>query len=605
MLIDINSLCLNLSVSLLLHTDRDKAPHLPSPISTDSRRAFTFCTLLAIIFNLIVDTHRHKTHQNGCRFIVHNLYISAHNRDPPRYLTPTAIRHSSYDTRNTWQHCAKHLQGASLHSAYQTLGLSTTNHESDKKLTEILNVRYRPGQQRTTHIDSSVSRLKLAVSMAPVSSSPSLAHGTPQPVFAPPHSRSSTLTSLTAGSQEVLTHQPSSSLFQSFVTIFSKRPRWKHGVTMITIAGRHSEVDSWQAQGRENPAGVVLNLDRLRYLERCLPTIQFSVRQHEFTKNKLTGPRARLFNIHRDRGTYLQSQQPTAHLVSHTAPTAPALRLHSSLLHHTIPLAFIDFQRDSDEEHDCSSTSRDRPDNACKEQHQTSMSVSKTARSDLDMQGAYSDASPTSPNTRRHRQARISSCLSSCQHKPYQKHDDRDTYGGGRTFKRGLDEEEWVRCVAVKGACVICDCSAPILSLLYSNATVIRTRHPARQRGATNTYDGVSRTSSSSCLNTSLQHPDKEHDDKTLTGEAVRLDVVITSARMGVNQQKDIPARKTHTEKARHEQGGLQIGECELDFCDRQQSRLVVVPVQREEWGARCPRLEERRGERSGEAKAG
>uniref|UniRef100_A0A8H8CH12 Uncharacterized protein n=1 Tax=Psilocybe cubensis TaxID=181762 RepID=A0A8H8CH12_PSICU len=151
--------------SLLLHTDRDKAPHLPSPISTDSRRAFTFCTLLAIIFNLIVDTHRHKTHQNGCRFIVHNLYISAHNRDPPRYLTPTAIRHSSYDTRNTWQHCAKHLQGASLHSAYQTLGLSTTNHESDKKLTEILNVRYRPGQQRTTHIDSSVSRLKLAVSM--------------------------------------------------------------------------------------------------------------------------------------------------------------------------------------------------------------------------------------------------------------------------------------------------------------------------------------------------------------------------------------------------------------------------------------------------------
>ncbi|KAH9477858.1 hypothetical protein JR316_0010090 [Psilocybe cubensis] len=378
MLIDINSLCLNLSVSLLLHTDRDKA----------------------------------------------------------RYLTPTAIRHSSYDTRNTWQHCAKHLQGASLHSAYQTLGLSTTNHESDKKLTEILNVRYRPGQQRTTHIDSSVSRLKLAVSMG------------------------------------------------SFVTIFSKRPRWKHGVTMITIAGRHSEVDSWQAQGRENPAGVVLNLDRLRYLERCLPTIQFSVRQHEFTKNKLTGPRGARFpwttmDEVKDRGTYLQSQQPTAHLVSHTAPTAPALRLHSSLLHHTIPLAFIDFQRDSDEEHDCSSTSRDRPDNACKEQHQT--------------------------------------------------------------------------------------CEAQLQD----------------------------------------QHPDKEHDDKTLTGEAVRLDVVITSARMGVNQQKDIPARKTHTEKARHEQGGLQIGECELDFCDRQQSRLVVVPVQREEWGARCPRLEERRGERSGEAKAG
>ncbi|KAH9477860.1 hypothetical protein JR316_0010092 [Psilocybe cubensis] len=358
---------------------------------------------------------------------------------------------------------------------------------------------------------------------------------------------------------------------------------------MITIAGRHSEVDSWQAQGRENPAGVVLNLDRLRYLERCLPTIQFSVRQHEFTKNKLTGPRARLFNIHRDRGTYLQSQQPTAHLVSHTAPTAPALRLHSSLLHHTIPLAFIDFQRDSDEEHDCSSTSRDRPDNACKEQHQTceaqlqdvltfqcsSPSIASFIYSNVSQQDGTERPRHAGSLLGRfsHVTQHSSAPSSSCQHKPYQKHDDRDTYGGGRTFKRGLDEEEWVRCVAVK-------------------VMPQSSEHGIQQ-------DSAER------LILTTQHPDKEHDDKTLTGEAVRLDVVITSARMGVNQQKDIPARKTHTEKARHEQGGLQIGECELDFCDRQQSRLVVVPVQREEWGARCPRLEERRGERSGEAKAG
>uniref|UniRef100_A0A8H8CH69 Uncharacterized protein n=1 Tax=Psilocybe cubensis TaxID=181762 RepID=A0A8H8CH69_PSICU len=239
------------------------------------------------------------------------------------------------------------------------------------------------------------------------------------------------------------------------------------------------------------------------------------------------------------------------------------------------------------------------------------MSVSKTARSDLDMQGAYSDASPTSPNTRRHRQARISSCLSSCQHKPYQKHDDRDTYGGGRTFKRGLDEEEWVRCVAVKGASFV-----TVLRRSCRSCTVMpqSSEHGIQQDSAERliltTVFLAPRPAVASTRLWGTRHPALIFSialDSAVSRdwEAVRLDVVITSARMGVNQQKDIPARKTHTEKARHEQGGLQIGECELDFCDRQQSRLVVVPVQREEWGARCPRLEERRGERSGEAKAG
>ncbi|KAH9477861.1 hypothetical protein JR316_0010093 [Psilocybe cubensis] len=140
-----NEQCLSTSIPCA-STSLSACYYIPIAIKRSSYDLANGRCLLKASFNLnfspVLDTNRNKTPGSS----------------------PTC-RHSSYDTRNTWQHCAKHLQGASLHSAYQTLGLSTTNHESDKKLTEILNVRYRPGQQRTTHIDSSVSRLKLAVSM--------------------------------------------------------------------------------------------------------------------------------------------------------------------------------------------------------------------------------------------------------------------------------------------------------------------------------------------------------------------------------------------------------------------------------------------------------
>uniref|UniRef100_A0A8H7XNW1 Uncharacterized protein n=1 Tax=Psilocybe cubensis TaxID=181762 RepID=A0A8H7XNW1_PSICU len=321
----------------------------------------------------------------------------------------------------------------------------------------------------------------------------------------------------------------------------------------------------------------------------------------------------------RDNGTYLQSQQPTAHLVSHTAPTAPALCLHSSLLHHTIPLAFIDFQSDSDEEHDCSSTSRDRPDNACKEQHQTcEAQLQDSARRHgatstcRELTRTFLPRHPTLVGTVKlvFRAAFPVVSTSPTRNMTIE----TLTGAGGRSNVVSMRENGSVTCLqkvrasfvtVLRRSCRSCTIrpqssehgiqqdSAERLTL----TTVFLAPHPAvafaipLASAASKHIQHVSGKKNNIQTLTG-QHPDKEHDDKTLTGEAVRLDVVITSARMGVNQQKDIPARKTHTEKARHEQGGLQID-----------SRAASSSCQSKEKSGGRGAQDSRRGEESGAEK--